>query len=149
MRISDFFECDDREKWIEKIDCCDWGAAKFLARLLRENLFFETLGEKGQLFMMTEGDNIVSFATLTKVDCIDDDSLYPWIGFVYTHPDYRGQRRSGEVIDCACRSAKQQGYDKVYLATDHVGFYEKYGFEYMETRIDIYKEESRIYFKEL
>lgn len=149
MRIFDYFECDGSEKWIEKIDGCDWGAAKFLARLLRENLFFRTLGENGKLFIMADGDNIVSFATLTKIDCIKDDSLYPWIGFVYTHPDYRGRRCSEKIISHACECARQQGYDKVYLATDHVGFYEKYGFEYMETRIDIYEEESRIYFKAL
>ena len=45
--------------------------------------------------------------------------------------------------------AKKDGYKTVYIATDHIGLYEKYGFSYSESRTDIYNEESRIYFKEI
>ena len=149
MKVFNFFECDNRADWIEKIRVCDWSAAKFLADLLTQNRFEEVLGQGGKLFIMADGDNLVSFATLTKKDCIDDESLFPWIGFVFTQPDYRGHRYSGEVIEYACKEAKTQGYNKVYLATDHIGFYEKYGFEYMETRIDVYGEEGRVYCREV
>ena len=147
MKIFDYFE-NEQPEWIEKIRVCDWGAAKFLADLLEQNKFHETLGN-GSLFIMADEENLVSFATLTQRDCIKDDNLYPWIGFVFTAPEYRGSRYSGEVISAACERAGRQGFDKVYLATDHVGFYEKYGFEYMESRVDIYNEESRIYNRKL
>lgn len=149
MRIFNYFECENQKEWIDKIGRCDWSAARFLAELLSQNRFDETLGEGGKLFLMADGENLVSFATLTKIDCVKDNSLYPWIGFVFTHPDYRGHRYSGDVIESACIAAKVQGYSKVYLATDHIGLYEHYGFEYMETRTDIYGEESRIYCKGL
>ena len=35
------------------------------------------------------------------------------------------------------------------LATDHIGFYEKYGFVYKENRPDTGGEDSRIYYKQL
>lgn len=148
MVISDFFKSNQQKEWTEKIRKCDWGAASFLADLLEQNKFHKTLG-KGSLFIMTDGDELVSFCTLTQKDCIDDDTLFPWIGFVFTAAEYRGHRYSGELIDYACEKAKKDGYKTVYIATDHIGLYEKYDFSYSESRTDIYNEESRIYFKEI
>lgn len=148
MRILDFESINEQKQWIDKIRVCDWGAAKFLADLLEQNKFHNVLGN-GSLFIMADGDKLVSFCTLTCRDCIKDDALFPWVGFVFTAPDYRGKRYSGEVIEAACKRALRQGFDKVYLATDHIGLYEKYGFTYMESRTDIYGEESRIYFRKL
>ena len=147
MEIFDYFE-NEQPEWIEKIRACDWRAAKFLADLLEQNRFHEMLGN-GSLFIMADGDKLVSFCTLTGRDCIKDDDLFPWIGFVFTAPEHRGKRYSGEVIEAACERAERQGFDKVWLATDHIGLYEKYGFTYVESRVDIYGEKSRIYCKNL
>ncbi len=147
MEIFDYFS-NEQHNWIDKIRVCNWGAAKFLADLLDKNTFHTVLGN-GSLFIMADGERLVSFCTLTGRDCIKDDDLFPWIGFVFTAPEYRGKRYSGDVIEAACKRALRQGFDKVYLATDHVGLYENYGFIYMESRTDIYGEESRIYYKEL
>lgn len=147
MIIFDYFK-NKQPQWIEKIRACKWGAAKFLADLLEQNRFHTVLG-KGSLFIMADGDELVSFCTLTEKDCVDDITLFPWIGFVFTAPEYRGKRYSGKIIEHTCAQAEKQGYDKVYLATDHIGLYEKYGFAYLESRIDIYNEESRIYCRKL
>lgn len=145
MKIIDYFNSEQRS-WIDKIRSCDWRAAAFLADLLEQDRFHEVLGS-GSLYILTDDEKLVSFCTLTQKDCIDDENLFPWIGFVFTAPEYRGNRYSGEIIAHACNEAKKQGYDKIYLATDHIGLYEKYGFTYMESRIDIYGEESRIYYR--
>ena len=145
MELFRFHNSDNKEHFIAEIRRCEWGAAKFLADILEQNTFDNILGG-GELFILADGDRLVSFCTLTKNDCIKDDTLYPWIGFLYTTPEYRGHRYSKLVIDAAYASAINQGYRCVYLATDHIGFYEKYGFTYLENRIDIYNEDSRIYY---
>ena len=148
MQMLELHNIIEQKQWIDKIRVCDWSAAKFLANLLEQDKFHEVLGE-GNLFLMVEEENVVAFCTLTRKDCIDDDSLFPWIGFVFTSQEYRGQRYSGVVIDYACNKAKEQGFDTVYLATDHIGLYEKYGFSYIESRMDVYNEMSRIYCRKL
>ena len=148
MRILDFESINEQKQWIDKIRACDWGAAKLLADLLEQNRFHIVLGN-GSLFIMTDGEKLVSFCTLTKKDCIDDDSLFPWIGFVFTSPEYRGNRYSGRLVAYACNEAAAQGFENIYIATDHIGLYEKYGFEYIESRTDIYGEEGRIYCRKL
>ena len=75
MKIFDYFE-QEQPEWIGKIRVCDWSAAKFLADLLEQNKFHEMLGS-GSLFIMADGEKLVSFATLTQRDCIKDDYLFP------------------------------------------------------------------------
>ena len=122
MKILEYFEAQDPEHWLRQIKGCSWGAAKFLAKLLEEGRFHSLLGSDGKLFLLTHGEELVSFATLTAQDCVDDKTMTPWIGFVHTAPEYRGSRRAGLVIDHACAQAAMQGAKQVYIATDHIGF---------------------------
>lgn len=148
MQIIDFYASGRQEALIEKIGQGDWGAAKFLAKLLKENTFQETL-QGGTVYLMMDGEEIVCFVTLTRQDCVADETMYPWLGFFFTFPAYRGHRYGGRLLAYAAEQAAKQGYRQVYLATDHVGLYEKYGFTYLENRIDVYGEDSRIYVKTL
>ncbi|MBQ8834076.1 MAG: GNAT family N-acetyltransferase [Oscillospiraceae bacterium] len=130
MTILEFFEQNSLRQayWTERISEGDWRAAVYLAELLKENKFGERYGANGQVLLLTEGDSLVAFCTLVRQDEIMDDSLFPWIGFVYTFPRYRGHRYSQKLIDHACTLAKAQGHTKIYLSSDEHGLYEKYGF---------------------
>ena len=148
MNVINFYESDDQQALIEKIEEGDWRAAKFLAKLLREGSFQQATGG-GTVYLLLDGESIVSFVTLTRQDCVADETLYPWLGFFYTFPDYRGHRYGGQLLAYAAEEVKKRGCKQVYLATDHVGLYEKYGFSYLENRVDIYGEASRVYVKTL
>ncbi|WP_053985070.1 GNAT family N-acetyltransferase [Niameybacter massiliensis] len=145
MDIIEYITYDKKDELIKYLKACEWGASKFLAQLITEQTFEEMLGKDGKVYFLMDQEKVAAFLTLTQKDCIDENSLFPWIGFVYTDPTYRGHRYSGKLIQHALKVAKEQGYEKVYLATDHVGLYEKYGFEYVENRMDVWNEESRIY----
>ena len=147
MDIIEFFGSDAvcRQFLIRELRRCDWEAGKFLLKLIETDTLGQTLGGSGKLFFLTDGISVVSYLTLTVQDCIIAPDLTPWIGFVYTFPEYRGHRYSGSLLDHACRCAALSGASSVFLATDHIGLYEKYGFAYLENRLDVYGETSRIY----
>lgn len=147
MRIIDYFQSENQAHWLGRIAACEWGAACFLAELLTKGSFHEAVGQ-GTLFLLIDGDQLVSFLTLSERDCVDAPDLAPWIGFVHTAPEYRGHRHVGKLLDHACAVACQHGAARVYLCTDHVGLYEKYGFTYLENRVSIYGEDSRIYVRD-
>lgn len=149
MQIISYFESEGKPALADKIAACDWGAAKFLAKLLREEKFHETLGGWGDVYLLMDGENIVSFATLAAQDSIQDPALTPWSGFVFTAPAHRGHRYSGVLLDHIADEAAKRGFSRVYLGTDHVGLYEKYGFRYLENRIDCWGEDTRILYREL
>lgn len=148
MQIIDYFRADDQPHWRAAIAENEWRAAQYLARLLDSDGFHQEAGQ-GTVYLLTEGKRLISFLTLTERDCIDAPEYAPWIGFVHTAPEYRGQRHIGRLIDHACAVAREHGAARVYLATDHIGLYEKYGFTYLENRVDHDGGDSRVYIRDL
>lgn len=150
MEVIEYFSNKNKEHWKEQIALADWKAAKFLLNLLNNMTEFDKLlGKGGKLYLLIEDENIISFATLTQQDCIRDKSIYPWLGFLYTYPEYRGKRYSEKLFKYIEEEAKYDNYSIIYLATDHIGLYEKYGYTYLETRKDYWGDDTRIYYKSL
>ena len=149
MNIINYFENEHQAILTEKISHCDWSAARFLVELLQKGTFHKTLGGWGELYLLMDDENLVSFVTFTGQDAVRDESLCPWIGFVYTVPAYRGHRYAGQLLAHAELQAATRGYSKIYIATDHVGLYEKYGYSYQENRIDCWGDEQRVLYKNL
>lgn len=146
--MINYFDRNDREHWLSEIKKSDWGATPTLVGFLENGTFFEMLGD-GVLLLLTDGDKLVSFLTFAHNDCIDDKSLSPWIGFVFTFPEYRGHRYAGRLIERCEEIAREHSVKNIYICTDHIGLYEKYGYSYLENRVDIYGEDSRIYLKKI
>ena len=150
MKIVEYFTDNRKEHWKTRIAKADWGAADFLLKRLNDNnMLSECIGEDAKLFLLTDEDRLAAFCTLSRKDCIIDESRFPWIGFVYTFPEYRGNRCSEKLISYAEKQAAENGNSKVYICTDHIGLYEKFGYTYWESRIDCWGELSRIYYKDL
>jgi Acetyltransferase (GNAT) family. len=149
MEILEYQSLQDKNAAVNRLARCEWSAGRFLAELIKTRKLTEALGENPRILFLLDKNQIVSFATLTHQDAIRDEALYPWIGFVYTDKRYRGHRYSQKVIDHAISMARSEGHRKVYLATDKTGLYEKYGFIYMENRLDVWGEDSRIYCYEI
>ncbi len=148
MKIINFFEVENKEYWLTQISKSDWGAGQYLAYLLRENKLFDLVGEV-RVLMLLDGENLVSFCTLAKKDDVQPTDLTPWIGFVYTFPKYRGKRSSGKLLSHAENLARQDGATDVYISTNHIGLYEKYGYEFFTEAKDIEGEDTRVYKKKI
>lgn len=103
---------------------CSWRAGAALAEQMNECRF----SDWERVFAAFDGDRIAGFCTLAKTDCIPDIVYTPYIGFVFVGEPYRGNRLSEKLILSALAYAKELGFDRVYLISDHVHLYEKYGF---------------------
>ena len=82
-------------------------------------------------FLATDGERIVGGLGVIENDFHPRRDLAPNICAVYVEADCRGRRIAGDLLDLACRSLAEDGIGTVYLLTDHVGFYERYGWEYL------------------
>ena len=149
MQIISYFDSENQTELVEKLAKVDWSAAEFLVALLRENRFFEMLGGWGDIYLLMDGENIVSFATLTGQDSVRDETLVPWSGFVYTAPEYRGHRYAGMLLAHIEAVAAEKGHETLYISTDHVGLYEKYGYRFLENRLDFWGDDTRVLYKAL
>ena len=66
-----------------------------------------------------------------KNDFHDRIDLTPNVCAVYTDKKYRGQGIAGKLLNKVVDDMKFKGISPIYLVTDHTGFYEKYGWEFL------------------
>lgn len=147
MKIIEYFTSRNQKYWLNEIGKCKWSAGKYLHQLLSENSLKRMVGETALVPMLVEGDKLVSFCTFAPLDDIQPTELSPWIGFLYTFPEYRGQRLAGQLLCYAESIACVMGREYIYISTGHMGLYEKYGYEFYKIEKDIEGEESRVYRK--
>lgn len=149
MNIIEYYSTDNKEYWLSKIKESDWGAGQFLYELLKNQKLKEYVGENTKVLMLIDGENLISFCTFAEKDDIQPTELTPWIGWVYTFPQYRGHRYVGKLLSYAEALAKTDGINSIYISTNHDGLYEKYGYEFFEMMKDIHGEDSRVYIRYL
>lgn len=149
MEILEFFTADRRAHWLEEIKRSDWNAGQFLYQLLSKEKLKEAVGDTTIVPMLVDGDRLVAFCTLAPLDDIQPIDYGPWIGFVYTFPEYRGHRYAGMLLNYAEGIAAKMGQKYVHISTNHIGLYEKYGYEFYKMEKDMDGEESRVYRKAL
>lgn len=147
MQIIEYFSCDRPEHWLCQIGKSDWEAGKYLYELLKENKLKSLVGEKAKVLMLTDGNQLISFCTYSEKDDIQPTELTPWMGFVYTFPEYRGHRYMGTLFQEIKKLAKADNVQDVYISTGHTGLYEKYGCEFYRMMQDMHGEPTRVYRK--
>ncbi len=77
------------------------------------------------------GNRIVGGLGVIANDFHDRKDLCPNICAVYTEEEYRSKGIAGRLLDMAVNDLKAKGITPVYLVTDHTGFYERYGWEFL------------------
>ncbi len=102
-----------------------------------------------QWYLLEKDTKIIGCAGLITNDFISRGDLYPWICGIYIDEKHRGNAYGTLLIDKAKRDSKKFGYKYLYLCTEHIGYYEKYGFEYIGQGYHPWEAESRIYQIEL
>ena len=134
---------------MNEIKRSDWGAAGFLYELLSKGSFFDAVGENSKVLLLTDGDELISFCTYAKKDDIQQTELTPWMGFVYTFTEHRGHHYVGLLMEEIERLARIDGVSEVYISTNHIGLYEKYGCIFKTELNDMNGEPSRVYMKKI
>ena len=78
-----------------------------------------------------EGDRIVGGLGVIDNDFHDRKDLAPNVCAVYTEEDRRGRGIAGRLLNMAVEDMRAKGISPLYLLTDHEGFYERYGWEFL------------------
>ena len=81
-------------------------------------------------YLCLDGDRIVGGLGVIENDFHDRKDLTPNVCAVYTEEDCRCQGIAGRLLDMAVEDMRAKGISPLYLVTDHIGFYERYGWEY-------------------
>ena len=82
-------------------------------------------------YLGLDGDAIVGGLGVIQNDGHDRRDLAPNICAVYTEETHRGRGIAGRLLTMAVEDLRSRGISPVYLVTDHTGFYERYGWEFL------------------
>lgn len=118
------------------------------SRRVYEDCITHALDTKSSLphwYLLLEGETIIGCAGLIPNDFISRMDLWPWLCALYIEEDYRGKNLASLLLEKAKTDARVAGFDTLYLCTDHVGYYERFGFHYLAEGYHPWGETSRIY----
>ena len=86
--------------------------------------------ELGWFLCMDEG-RIVGGLGVIENDFHDRPDLTPNVCAVYTEESHRCRGIAGALLNMAVEDLRSKGISPAYLVTDHTGFYERYGWEFL------------------
>ena len=128
----------DNNKYLDeyiKLCSLEWGLAKSeeemkkyieekRKKIINEDKVISVLG-------LIDNDILIGFISLFKYDGDERRDLTPWYATMYVKKEYRGKGYSKILNNAILEEAKKIGFDKIYLKTDLINYYEKYGAKYI------------------
>lgn len=91
-------------------------------------------------------DIILGFYQLAERDCLTRFSdRSPFLASLFIDKTIRGGGWGELLISHAKYEAARLGYEKLYVSTDHIGYYEKYGFREIGLDIDVWGRPTKVY----
>ena len=78
-------------------------------------------------------DNIlIGFISIFPTDGDERKDLSPWYATMYVKEEFRGKGYSKILNNAILEEAKNRGFKKLYLKTDLINYYEKFGAIFLE-----------------
>jgi GNAT superfamily N-acetyltransferase len=82
-------------------------------------------------YLCLNGNIIISGLGVIENDFHNRKDLSPNVCAVYTEEAFRGQGIAGHLLTMVVDDMKSKGISPLYLVTNHTGFYERYGWQFL------------------
>ena len=87
-----------------------------------------------QTYGLFLGDALIGMYQFTLEDLFSRPDLYPWLANVYVDEPYRHGGYGRFLLSSVKEIAEQNlAFNELFLFTEHIGLYEKFGWEFVET----------------
>ena len=77
--------------------------------------------------ILVDGDELIGFISIFPFDSEEEKDLTPWYATMYVKKEHRGLGYSNILNDAILNEAKNRGFKEIYLKTDLVNYYDKFG----------------------
>lgn len=94
-----------------------------------------------KLILVDEGQ-LIGFISIFPEDCDEEKDLTPWYATMYVKKEYRNHGYSRILNQAVLDEARNRGFKTIYLKTDLINYYEKFGATFikeLESKEKLYK----------
>ncbi|MBQ6333874.1 MAG: GNAT family N-acetyltransferase [Erysipelotrichaceae bacterium] len=116
---------DETAQWFHE----KWGVAK-KAYLECMESYLNGDNEYGW-YLCLEKEKIVGGLGVIENDFHERKDLKPNVCAVYVQEEYRGRGIAGKLLNMVVEDLRAKGISPLYLLSDHIGFYERYGWQFL------------------
>jgi GNAT superfamily N-acetyltransferase len=102
-----------------------------------------------QTLAAINGDEIVGTVSLWRCDLQSRQDIFPWLGGLFVKEDYRLKGIGAELQEYSFRVVNNLGYKEIYMFTELNGYFEKFGWNYLENVPDENGKMVKLYRKDL
>ncbi len=82
--------------------------------------------------VLLNNDILIGFISIFPIDEDERKDLSPWYATMYVKEEFRGKGYSKILNNAILEEAKNRGFKKLYLKTDLINYYEKFGAKFLE-----------------
>ncbi len=82
-------------------------------------------------YLCLDENKIVGGIGVIDNDFHERKDLFPNLCALYVEEEYRNNGIGGNLLKMAVKDLKSKGINKVYLITEHINYYERYGFKFL------------------
>ena len=83
--------------------------------------------------VLLDNDILIGFISIFPTDGDERKDLSPWYATMYVKEEFRGKGYSKILNNAILEEAKSRGFEKLYLKTDLINYYEKFGAIFLGT----------------
>lgn len=131
-RMYQYITLREKPDYMDK--AAEWFHSKWRvpkeAYLTCMDAFLQKETELGWYLCLCDGQIVAGMGVIEN-DFHDRKDLTPNICAVYTEPEHRCKGIAGKLLDMVVEDLRSKNITPVYLLTDHTGFYERYGWEFL------------------
>ena len=133
MKVYDIKEKKEYLEEVLELELREWG--NYSEENLHKKITKVTSFLKQDNFaklVLIENNILIGFISLFPSDGDERKDLTPWYATMFVKKEYRGKGYSKILNDALIKYAKEKDYDKLYLKSDLINYYEKFGAIYLE-----------------
>ncbi len=120
--------------------------SEVFAKTADESVSAEALPQTWIMLGGEKEETILGFCQLAERDYLTRFSdRSPFLASLFIDKTIRGGEWGELLISHAKYEAARLGYEKLYVSTDHIGYYEKYGFREIGLDIDAWGRPTKVY----
>jgi len=82
--------------------------------------------------VLLDDDILIGFISIFPTDGDERKDLSPWYATMYVKEEFRGQGYSKILNNAILEEARKIGFKKIYIKTDLINYYEKFGAIFLE-----------------